>query len=174
MAKNSKKTSKSKKGLGWSERILYVFILLGSLSVMPTSVFFVVAMIPTLVAFFVDHEKRKMSAYSIGALNLAATLSYLVQIWSNGHDMSVTMQYLVNPTTLMIIYACSWVGWVLHFFIPPFIAEFVRKNGERRLNKIKQQQKKIIEEWGEAVTGENAQNRVIKSRREMEIEEGAI
>lgn len=171
MAKTTEKKTKSSAGLGWSGRIAVVLALLGSLTVMPTTILFVVGMIPTFVAFFVDKDKRKRSGYSIGALNFAATLAYLIQLWMQGHTMNVTMQLLINPTTLMIIYVCSWIGWVIHFFIPPLISDVVRKSGERRISKIQKQQKKIIEEWGEAVTGEFQQTRVMKTKEQIDAEE---
>lgn len=169
----AKKKIKSKSsGYGWPGRIAAILALLGSLTIMPTTILFVVGMIPTFVAFFVDRDPRKRSGYSIGALNFAATLAFLIRLWVEGNAMNTTMQLLVNPTTLMIIYASAWVGWLIHSLIPPFISDFVKKNAEKRISRILKHQKKIIEEWGEAVTGEQIQqHRVMKSKEQIDAEQ---
>lgn len=153
MAKKGRKVKKS--GLGWQGRFVAIAMLVGSLYVMPITVFFMIGMIPTFVAAFVDKDPRRMSAYAIGALNLAATIAYIVILWEEGGTMAHAMQLLSNPTTLMIVYGCCWAGWIIHFFIPPIIAEFVKKSTIGKLKRAELKKKELFQSWGDSITGAN-------------------
>ncbi len=155
--KAKKAVLKKKKGLGWQGRVFALGMLFGSLAIMPTTILFVIGMIPTLVSVYVDKDPKKRSAYAIGSLNLAPVIGYTIILWSEGHLMSNLMIMLTNPTTLMIIYFSAWVGWVIHYFIPPIVAEFVKKSALKRLKTIKIEQARLVKDWGDGVRGDYAE-----------------
>lgn len=148
-----KNQAKGKKGLGWQGRFIAICILVGMLGVMPSTILFTLGILPTMVAIYVDKDPKKMSGFSIGALNVAPIIAYIILLWERGHNMENAMVILTNPTTLMVIYFCAWMGWIIHFIIPPLVAELVKKNATARLKKIKQEQAKIIKAWGDDVRG---------------------
>lgn len=145
-----------KKGMGWQGRVFAIGMLFGSLVVMPTTIVFVIGMIPSLVSIYVDKDPKKRSVYAIGSLNLAPVIGYIIILWSEGHMMSNAMMMLTNPTTLMIIYFSAWIGWVIHYMVPPIVAEFVKKSAMKRLKAIKVDQAKLIKDWGDGVRGDYA------------------
>ena len=151
--RSTKTRARGKKGLGWQGRFVAICILVGMLGVMPSTIMFTLGILPTLVAIYVDKDPKKMSGFSIGTLNIAPIIAYIILLWEKGHNMDNAMVLLTNPTTLMVIYFCAWMGWLVHFIVPPLVAEIVKKNAQARLKKIKQEQAKIVKAWGDEVRG---------------------
>jgi hypothetical protein len=43
-------------------------------------------------------------------------------------------------------------GWLMFTFIPPVVGAFLTVLSQRRVQNLRNEQRKLIEEWGEAVT----------------------
>lgn len=153
-AAKADKKGKKKGGLGWQGRAAALMVLLGSLAVMETTILIMLGLLPTFVAVYVDKDPRKMSGFTIGAMNMAAVVAFVIMLWEQGASMPNAVAILTNPTTLMMIYFAAWVGWLLHFFIPPIVAEFVKKSAQARQKKIKTELAKILADWGDGVRSE--------------------
>jgi hypothetical protein len=51
----------------------------------------------------------------------------------------------------MVIYGAAGFGWMLYMSLPPVVTTFLTVMSERRVTVLKNNQKTIIEEWGEGV-----------------------
>ncbi len=129
-------------------RVLPLAFMLVALLFMPTTMIIMVGMLPSLVAFYVDNDRRKMGAMAILFLNLTPVVVYVMILWGKKHDIVNALDILMDPMTVTVIYFSCFVGMMLNKFIPPIVGDFLRRNGVKRLAKIEKEQKELVKAWG--------------------------
>ena len=132
-------------------RVLPLTFMLVALIFMPTTIIVLVGMLPTIVAFYVDNDRRKMGAFAMCFMNLAPVISYVLILWQRKHDMANALTLLMDPKTLIVIYFGCFIGWTLNKFIPPIVGEFLRRSGMKRLVQVEKEQKELLQAWGDDV-----------------------
>lgn len=148
--KNSDVKKPKKKSFLVRRLVPFAFMLL-ALVFMPTTLIVMVGMLPSIVAFYVDSDRRKMGAFSIAFMNISPVVAYVVLLWRESHDTTHALNMLMDPITLVVIYFACFIGWTLNKFIPPIVGEFVKRSGMKRLKHIEKEQKALLESWGEDV-----------------------
>lgn len=147
---------RKKSSMGWQWRVLSIAFLLTSLAFLPTTIMFAIGMVPSLVAFYVDKTAKKSIAICVGSLNACGNIPFLLKLWTLGHEMDVTMKIVTDPLTIIVMWSTAVLGWIIHDYVPPLYAATVRSRGENRLEEIQNEQKRLIKEWGQDVSGEKA------------------
>lgn len=129
---------------------LGVFIA-GMIFALPTMLVLTFGLLPTLVAFVVDLHPRKYAARTVGFLNIAGTLPFLVSLWSGHHSLIEAMKILTDVYVWFVIYSAAAVGWILYLGMPSVAGFLMEINAARRVGKLDAERRKLIEEWGEGV-----------------------
>ncbi len=83
-AKNGK-AKKKPRTMGGKQILFVVMMLL--VTIWPTACLLVPAMLPTLVALVTDRDREKALALTIGALNFAGILPFVLQLWQMGQNL---------------------------------------------------------------------------------------
>jgi hypothetical protein len=118
---------------------------------LPTALLLSIALLPMACAFLVDRTQGRYATLSVGALNFAATWPFLLKLWSSGHSVVNAMKTVLDPVAWLIIYSAAAVGWVLYHSFPSCVSLCMSIFAGHRVSQLRQQQKKLIEEWGPEV-----------------------
>ena len=132
-------------------RFAVFMILVTAVVFLPTTIFFSVCLIPTLVASIVDNHPRKTMWLTVGAMNMAGTVPVWFSLLDAGHTVSAAFQLIVQPTTLLVSYGGAFVGLCVYNYVTPLVAAAVQNKNERRLRDIDKRQKALLKKWGDGV-----------------------
>lgn len=146
-------------GRGGSSR-LYVFLALlvpTAIVLLPSFIVLAAAMVPTLVAWMVDANPRKYLAATVGAMNLAGSLFFLVTLWGNQHDVAAAVAVLHDVYGWLIAYGAAAVGYGVFYVMPTMTETLAKLSAEQRLARLDREMRQLVEEWGEPVTAPSAE-----------------
>lgn len=115
--------------------------------------FILLALMPAIMAYFVDIEPGKNTFKVVLAGNLSASLPTLVPMINamtsnRKFDMS---SVLMDPKVWLFIYMGAGVGWAL-IYLCKFISRFVvTVSFEYKVSSLENIQLMLVEEWGERI-----------------------
>ena len=109
-------------------------------------------MVPSIIALVVDRSPRKYGALTIAALNFAGVLPYLVKLWAKSQSLENALNIVVDVFALMVMYGAAGFGWMIFMTIPTFVASIFMVVSQRRVALLRENQRKILEEWGESIS----------------------
>ena len=118
---------------------------------LPTALMLSIALLPAICAFIVDRSEGRYASISVGMLNLAGTWPFLLKLWTSGHTVINSMKIVLDPFAWLIIYSAAAAGWLLYFTFPSCVSACMSVFAGHRVSQLRQQQKKLIEEWGPEV-----------------------
>lgn len=146
----AEKGTKKKAGAGviWMS-ILAALIVVISL---PTVIVMFFGLLPTIVSFVTDRTRDKYSTFCIGGMNFSGVFPFLMDLWMGDHSIAAARDLLTDVFNLGIMYSAAAGGWLLFTFIPPVVGAFLTVLSQRRVATLRNDQRQLIEEWGEAVT----------------------
>jgi hypothetical protein len=110
-------------------------------------------LLPAIVAWTVDRSAEKAAAYSVGCLNLCGVFPYLLHVWSAADGIGAAFDMLTDVVALAVMYGAAACGWLLLLALPPGVAAVQKVIAERRVAELKAEQQRLVEQWGETVTG---------------------
>jgi len=156
MAKKNKsknpKNKKIKKKKGPPIR-LYLFILAVCAAVfVPTTLLFFVCLLPSVIASMVDQHPQKTLGITVGAMNFAGTLPPWLQLLETGHTLGISVDLITNPSVIMIAYGAAAIGYLIYWYVTPFISTIMVGRTEHRVKEITKEQDRLVDKWGESVT----------------------
>lgn len=162
MAKKNKqkKSSQKKTKLKINVKALFLLLLLIIFSILylHSTILFVLGMLPTLVAFFVDKQVGKNKTFTIGSLNFAACFYYLTKVWSHAQPMEMAIDFITNPKTYVVIYSAAALGYLINYITTIIVASVLKQKSLIRLEKLEKAKKQLEERWGEKVNGDKPLN----------------
>lgn len=130
-------------------------VLLGMVF-LPTTLLLLVAMIPTAVVLLTDRSKRKTKAITVGAMNVAGTLPFILELWAHGHSFEKSFGIVTDLKAMIIIYAAAAVGYLIDWAMTGIVAGILVQRGHARMKAIRKRQKALVERWGAEVRGDIA------------------
>ncbi len=131
----------------WFILILVTMVFLSA----PTVMLLFFGLLPTIVAGIIDRTEGKHATYCVFGMNFSGIFPFLTDVWFGNHSIDAAIDIMTNPLDLMIIYGAAGFGWMLYVAVPPVITTFLSVMAQRRVTVLRENQSKIIEEWGEAV-----------------------
>ncbi len=120
---------------------------------LPTTIFLFFAMMPTLVASLVDRSGKGTRALTVGAMNLAGSTPFLLELWTGGHTAENALTLISNPRTIIVIYCAAGIGYLIDWAMSGIVATVMIQRSASRLKEIKKRQADLVERWGQEVTG---------------------
>jgi hypothetical protein len=116
-------------------------------------IFLLIALLPSIAAYFVDDDSELTTFRTIFACNLAATLPTLTPIFVSGLKFKhyEIGSVIGDPKVWLFIYSGAGIGWcIIHFGsqVARAILEIQYKFRSAHLEKM---QNKLLEEWGDTV-----------------------
>lgn len=130
-------------------------ICVGALLVLKAGfLFLLLALLPAIVAFFIDNTRGKSTFKSVLACNFAATLPTLAPMVKAGLQGKNYDAYAVmsNVSSWAIVLLGAAAGWGLVFLCRMIARFFLIVAYEYKIVTLKKLQARLIDEWGEQVT----------------------
>lgn len=159
--KDGATTAITMRKLSMKGKLILIFISLVMMSVLRTGfVFFIIGMLPCIVAFYMDVSKHRYLFKSVFAANLSGIMPYLAKILENGPSSMILQEIMGDSTSWIIIYGSAAIGFALVKTCPMFAQTLVEKMNQIQLARYEALQKKLEDEWGPEVaqfSGDNAQ-----------------
>ncbi len=131
-----------------------IFIMIGIIFVMRFgAMILVLTIIPSIVAYFIDHQKNRPTFKIIAACNISAALPFIVPII----DFSLKGQYseagLVMDDAMIwaFIYCSAAAGWAMIFLAKLVSRTITLMHYEYSVNVLEKKQEILLKEWGEEI-----------------------
>lgn len=147
----AKESRQNRAGKGTMKIVLVMAIIGGIIPFGVPTLLICAGLLPTLVALFTDTDPDKSSTATIGFMNLAGVLPFLVDLWKKGQTMDVAIVILREPRTWLIMFGAAAIGHLLLFIIPPIMTSMTISRMESRLSSLKEGLEQLRAIWGPEV-----------------------
>ncbi|MBR7159037.1 MAG: hypothetical protein IKD08_05130 [Alphaproteobacteria bacterium] len=162
VARAKNKKSQSSFGMGWQFLILLLFLPVFLLS-MPSVVFLLFAMLPSIVALIAGNSTTPFRNLCLGAMNLAGALPFLFHLWMNNHSFEGAVDILFNLSTLLVIYGTASLGLLLYHLLPIVVGLVIEIFLNAKIRRLQIEQEDLLETWGASVV--SVANKVLKKKQ---------
>ena len=125
---------------------------------LPTVMVLTVGMIPTFIAYATDRRKEKYKTVSVGSLNFVGVLPLLVTLWTKDHSFDMGFSVLSDPFNWLMVLGSSSAGWTIYLIAPSIVSIFLQARIELSVERLKKRQVRLVEEWGDGVSGDRKTN----------------
>jgi len=132
----------------------------------PTFIVLVAGMLPTMVAAFVERNREKHLAFTVGLMNLCGTLPGVISVWEQGQNEQAAFNVLHDVFTWFAAYAAAAVGWGVYLSMTYVMSSYYTISGKAKIQTLRQAQRKLVDEWGDEVA-----NGVEAGLEELTLEE---
>jgi hypothetical protein len=116
-------------------------------------VLMLIGMIPTGIALLLDRSPQKDQARSVGYLNFAGCMPWMVDFWMSGGGFGRVFEIVGDPIILSVMYASAATGWGLCFIVRPFVTTYLIVASEIKESQVTKRQAELTDIWGEEVRG---------------------
>ncbi len=107
-----------------------------------------IGMAPTLVAVIFDRSPSKNQTRTVGYLNFAGCLPWVIDYWLVGGDFVRVFDVFADPMALFVMYSSAALGWLLFFALRPIVGSYLTVAAEIKEKQISRVQQSMEEEWG--------------------------
>ncbi len=144
---------KTRRKLTWKETLFLVFALLLAIVFLPTTVMLCVGMLPTIVCASVDRTRGMVRTMSVGAMNLAGCIPFVMELWAKGHTFEISFDYLVQPRTIIVMYFSAAMGYLIDWAMTGIVCSIMIEKAKGRIKDIEKRHAALAERWGREVNG---------------------
>lgn len=116
-------------------------------------IFLILALLPSITAYFIDDDYDLTTFRTIFACNLAATIPTLTPMFISGLKLKhyEIGSIIGNPNVWIFIYGGAAVGWVMIHFSSQVARIILDIQYKLRRTSLEKTQVKILDEWGDNV-----------------------
>lgn len=131
--------------------IFIIVLILAAIILRKGAIFFLLALLPSLMAYFVDADAKKSRFKTVFACNLAATLPSIAPMAQAGLEFRHydVMSLMSSAQTWLFVYGGAAAGWCLVFLCRIVARMFIVLTYEYKISALEQTQLKLLEEWGQ-------------------------
>ncbi|MCA3264446.1 MAG: hypothetical protein ING19_00130 [Azospirillum sp.] len=112
------------------------------------AIYMLIAGLPTAAIFMIDDDPEQRGVFSVGALNLAGTLPFVL-LGSIGY---LRQPPLWTTAAYFWPYAGAALGAALYFGVPMITRHIARVEETREKQRLSERQQALVEEWGPNVS----------------------
>jgi hypothetical protein len=116
--------------------------------VFPTFILLLAAFIPTYVALMTDSDPEKSGATSVGAMNAAGAVPFVIDLWEKGQTLPNALQILTSANDWLVILGAAAIGQLIVYAIPQAIATLTIAQSELRVKGLRKNLDTLQESWG--------------------------
>lgn len=148
------KKAKRKVGGGAKVSVFMIGLVVLAAVFMPSAVLLGIGMMPTIAAMFADPRRARTRVVTVGALNLAGCVPFLLKLWSEGHEFDAAVDIATDPQAVIVMYAAAGAGYMIDWSMSSVVAAILYQRGLIRQESIKKRQAELVSRWGAEVTGQ--------------------
>jgi len=151
MAKGKAEAKAAKKS-GGGKTVLFMIIIGCLVPFGVPTLLICLGLIPTFVALVTDTDQSRSSLATIGYLNFAGVLPFLIDLWQKGQTMEAAVAILRDPLSWVVMLGSAGVGHLMLYTIPAIVSSMVFMRQEARLRTLREGVKQLEAIWGADVT----------------------
>lgn len=136
---------------GRNKALLIVFSLLAMAFLRTGFVFLIIAMLPSIVAYYYDQSEARYRFKTIFYCNFSGVMPFLGQMLVHGPSSSTLHDIMGSLSTWVIIYGAACMGGILISITPMVAQGFINSVHNTQISRLQRSQKKIETEWGKEV-----------------------
>ncbi|MBN66239.1 MAG: hypothetical protein CMM94_01555 [Rickettsiales bacterium] len=155
MAKQKKNKNESKGSGKGTVALMIVASLVLVVSIQLTFIFFILGILPSIVAFLIDRSPGRTTFHTIMACNMSGVLIMLFPLFADGNQPSTLMMMMTDVFNWFIIYMSAAFGWFLVWGSPYMGHLIINAFNQRHISKLEHTQKRLRSEWGPEVESRN-------------------
>ncbi len=144
---------RKKTKLSWRGRIILMAAVAMAIVFLPTSFMLGIGMLPTFVALLIDRSRGKLKALTVGAMNLAGCLPFILELWVQGHNFQNAVMFMTQPRTIVVMYFSAAIGYMIEWAVSNITTSIVLERGKARIKEIEKIHEDMEEKWGKEVSG---------------------
>ncbi len=118
---------------------------------LPSIVLILAGLVPMYIAYATDSDPEKSGAASVGAMNFAGIVPFLIDLWTKGQTLDNALRMLMDTHTWVVILGAAAVGQLIVYAVPPAIAAMSSTTAEARVKALKKNLELLKESWGPEV-----------------------
>lgn len=111
-------------------------------------IFFLLGLLPTVLAFIIDDHPRKHVYKAVLACNLAGMLPPLSHMVGTRVTSSALQGIISDPAVWLLIYGSAAAGWALVWICRGVAMMYMSVYTANRLSALERAQQRLVEEWG--------------------------
>ncbi len=118
----------------------------------------IVGLAPTIVSWLANQSpNRKSQVLTVLAFNLAGTMPYLAKVVQSPRGLNLVMEITGDVFSWLVMYGAASAAMILLLAAPQVAALVLQMMAHDRLKSIATSQARLVDEWGEAVSGETGE-----------------
>lgn len=137
---------------GRNKALLIIFSLLAMAFLRTGFVFLLIAMLPSIVAYYLDQSEARYRFKTVFYCNFSGVMPYLGQMLVHGPSSSTLHEIMGSLSTWMIIYGAACMGCILISVTPMIAQGFISSIHNTQVSRLQRNQKNIESEWGKEVS----------------------
>lgn len=121
-------------------------------------IFLLLALLPAVVAYYIDHEPGKPTFRVVFACNFSATLPFLMPMIGSGlmFKNNNIGDIISTPYVWLVVYTGAAVGWCLVYVCYALARFMIVLLYDYKISVLERFQKKLIDEWGAQITSHSS------------------
>ncbi len=143
------------RGFGVQKQMFIIVALACAVLFAPTTMIFFFGMLPTLAANLVDKTRNKSRTMSVGMMNLAGVMPFVLELWLSASPNSLehALAIILQPKTFIIMYVLAAAGYAIEATITGMVANIMQQRATARLKQIDQMLVELQDRWDTFVDG---------------------
>lgn len=116
-------------------------------------IFLLIALLPSIAAYFVDEDSELTTFRTIFACNLAAVMPTITPVFIAGIKMKHydVSSIIADPNVWLFIYGGAAIGWVM-IYVGSYVANIILEiQYKLRAAALEKAQIRLLEEWGDSI-----------------------
>lgn len=144
-----------KRGIEFQTIILGFAFLAFGLAFLPTTLILFFGLMPTFAALVIDPTPDKIKTLSVGSMNIAGCVPFLLKLWTSGNGQSVEAAFklVAQPETLITVYTAAGGGYLIFYAVGGLVSGVMLQSGRSRMEEITKRMGELERKWGREVTG---------------------
>ncbi len=161
-APEAKKGDAPKKKGGKAGFVVLMTIFGASVWFILPSLLLLIGMAPTLIELFFGDDRKGSSVVTVGVMNAAGIVPFLIELWQKGQTMENAMLILSQSETWVVMCGAAAIGWLILFSVPQAIASMTVARAETRIELLKQNLERLKTTWGPDVATAKSMEKVAR------------
>lgn len=115
----------------------------------------IVGLAPTIVSWLANQSpNRKNQVLTVLAFNLAGVMPYLAKVVQSPRGLNLVMEITGDVFSWLVMYGAASAAMLMLLAAPQLAALVLQMMAHDRLKSIATSQARLVDEWGEAVSGQ--------------------
>jgi len=129
--------------------VFYIIGIIGLMMIMSYgTLLFLLGMLPTFVASYVDHSHDRNNYRVVAACNFSGVLPFVMDLWKQGITSDSVTNMLMNPQVWLLMYGAAAFGWGVVWFFPKAMHMLLEMVQNSTIKSLEAKQQQIVDEWG--------------------------